>query len=151
MRSIWFTCLGFVLTTVACGGPDTGLELATRAQALDPRDPALTPGALCTPGSRDFEGYAEQGNFARCRRNVSRSRKRHVRATYGIDRNDPQRYEIDHYIPLSIGGSNEMSNLWPMPEPDAREKSRFEFMVFERVTRGEISQSEAIAMFRARW
>ncbi|MGH9103990.1 MAG: HNH endonuclease signature motif containing protein [Acidimicrobiales bacterium] len=71
--------------------------------------PRLTPGsiqssdvaAICTPG------------WAEAHRDVSSETKDQVAAEYSL----PSRYgyEIDHLIPLELGGSNAVSNLWPEP------------------------------------
>jgi hypothetical protein len=37
--------------------------------------------------------------------------------------------EVDHLIPLELGGSNEMKNLWPQPDkrqPECVEKDQLE-------------------------
>lgn len=70
---------------------------------------ALTPGAIqssdtaaiCTPG------------WAEAHRNVSDATKNYVASEYGIS--SRYGYEIDHLIPLELGGSNSVQNLWPEP------------------------------------
>jgi hypothetical protein len=59
-------------------------------------DPKLTPGAT-----------------SKKVRNVTAELKREVYAEYGITEHKPGEYEVDHLIPLSIGGSNSIKNLWP--------------------------------------
>lgn len=54
-------------------------------------------------------------------RNVTESEKKKVYSEYGLSGNNQgfckgtQGCEIDHLIPLEIGGSNDISNLWPQP------------------------------------
>ena len=67
--------------------------------------------------------------------------KRQVCAPYGIAaaRCNGRNFEIDHLIPLELGGSNEMSNLWPQPyrpQPDAREKDVLENYLYRQVCSG---------------
>lgn len=83
----------------------------SRAQAPDPirPDPSLTPGAtvvvardvLCTPG------------YSRGVRYVPSDIHREVFREYGLIGVRTRDYEVDHLIPLSLGGSNDFANLWP--------------------------------------
>jgi hypothetical protein len=41
--------------------------------------------------------------------------KEGVYAAYGITTHAAGEYELDHLIPLELGGSNARSNLWPQP------------------------------------
>jgi hypothetical protein len=72
-------------------------------------DPKLTPGdtsdvtaqGICVPG------------YAKKVRAVPAWLKRQAYAEYGITEHKPGDYEVDHMIPLSLGGSNSIRNLWP--------------------------------------
>ena len=79
----------------------------------------ITKDTVCVPG------YAQQV------RNVPESIKR---AVYKRDKVDyPQKngtVEVDHYIPLSLGGSNNMSNLWVQFAPDFRKKDKVEYLAW---------------------
>ncbi|MCX6130207.1 MAG: hypothetical protein NTX25_14225, partial [Proteobacteria bacterium] len=113
--------LAFIALT-ACGQPpepNPSSELAARIAAQDsyPLFPAdvLTPGATCKNPSE--YRYPEQIPY--CDRSVSSSTKNKVIRTYdsqlqytiaSMSRND---FKIDHYIPLCMGGANDVANLWP--------------------------------------
>ena len=72
-------------------------------------DPKLTPGDtfdltaedLCVPG------------YAKKFRNVPEEKKRNVYQEYGVTLHGPGDYEINHLIPLELGGSNSIENLSP--------------------------------------
>ena len=45
-------------------------------------------------------------------------------AAYGVPWSQAHRYELDHLIELSAGGSYDTRNLWPEPNDDAHEYQR---------------------------
>ena len=54
-----------------------------------------------------------------------RARKEQVYAEYGIVSHTTGEYEVDHFVPLELGGSNDISNLFPeaaSPKPGFHEK-----------------------------
>ena len=52
----------------------------------------------------------------RSRRKVSSATKKKAYAAYGVSHPQPGgAYEVDHFIPLELGGSNDIANLWPEP------------------------------------
>jgi hypothetical protein len=82
--------------------------LAQQPTPIEP-DPKLTPGDafdvtvqdICVPG------------YSRKVRSVPAEMKREVYQEYGITSHGPGDYEVDHLIPLELGGSNSIKNLWP--------------------------------------
>ena len=72
-------------------------------------DPKLTPGDvfevtiqdICTPG------------YSKKVRDVPRTFRIQAYRKYGITSPNPGDYQLDHLIPLSLGGSNSIRNLWP--------------------------------------
>lgn len=79
-------------------------------------------------------------------RNVSAATKRNVFAEYGISNPAPGAYEVDHLIPLELGGSNDITNLWPEPYtgPDnARDKDVWENRLHKQVCLGQVTLAVA--------
>ena len=114
-------------------------------------NPSLTPGAvlttdaslICTPG------------YASSVRDVSTATKEQVYAEYGV--RYPQAlgaYEVDHFIPLEIGGSNDITNLWlepATPTPGFHQKDQFENFEHGQVCNGTISAAEAQSRMASDW
>lgn len=73
---------------------------------------SLTPGDVITSATREV--VCKSGYSKRMRRDLSKNEKAEVYARYGLPY-DSKHYQIDHFIPLSLGGSNEPENLWPQP------------------------------------
>ena len=63
---------------------------------------------------------------------------------YEIPKNERRLYTIDHFIPLSIGGDNDVRNLWP--ELIAIKNLRFnlEWELYDRLQQGQITQKYAV-------
>jgi hypothetical protein len=78
-------------------------------------DPSVTPGSTLPNVT---EATVSRTGYARDTRNVPQSVKDEVYRAYGIAQHQRGDYEIDHLIPLALGGSNDPSNLWPQPKDD---------------------------------
>ena len=112
---------------------------------------SLTPGAvlttdastICTPG------------YASSVRDVSTATKEQVYAEYGVGYPQPLgAYEVDHFIPLEIGGSNDITNLWlepATPTPGFHQKDQFENFEHGQVCNGTISVAEAQSRMVSDW
>ncbi|TMC88113.1 MAG: HNH endonuclease, partial [Chloroflexi bacterium] len=84
-------------------------------------DSACTPGDVLATGTKDA---ICQSGYASSVRNVPVSEKNQVYAEYGIAHHSPGQYEVDHLVSLELGGSNDISNLWPeaaSPKPGFHE------------------------------
>jgi hypothetical protein len=114
------------------------LSTGAMAQAIVP-DPTLTPGAVRTTDAFDVcsHGTAQL-------RHMSRERSDAIMNSYGLPGGRHEAYEIDHLIPLSIGGSDDGANLWPEPrrmiEGDwsAERKDELEMRLHNLVCSGQI-------------
>jgi hypothetical protein len=114
-------------------------------------NPALTPGAVLTTDASTIcvPGYASSV------RDVSTATKEQVFAEYGVSYPQPQgAYEVDHFIPLEIGGSNDLTNLWlepATPTPGFHQKDQFENFEHGQVCNGTISAAEAQSRMASDW
>ena len=109
---------------------------AAFAQAVVP-DPTLTPGSVRTTnlGEICFEGTRQH-------------RHRHdamaIMDEYGLAPESRPEFEIDHLVPLELGGSDDLANLWPEPrfsiEPEwnAERKDELENALHALVCNGDL-------------
>lgn len=114
-------------------------------------DHALTPGAVfagvtasqvCTPG------------WAAAHRDVTDSERYAVFAEYGIPYAQHDNYEVDHLIPLELGGSNDIGNLWPEPQAGTAgypSKDRLENHLHDLVCAGSLGLRSAQQQIAANW
>ncbi|KIE58161.1 hypothetical protein A946_08190 [Methylacidiphilum kamchatkense Kam1] len=114
-------------------------------------DPKLTPGDtfdvtkedICVPG------------YAKLVRDVPYALKRKVYLRYGIIHPDKHHYEIDHLIPLGLGGSNSIKNLWPQSYRtypwNAYLKDKLEYRLHQLVCAGIVDLKEAQKEIATNW
>lgn len=112
-------------------------------------DPMVTPGALCSERDPDFKMLAYPAHVPICRRHVTPSLRKTAFAMYGIPRSRWASYELDHLIPLALGGSNSVKNLLPQPLSMATKKDKLETKLYRQLLAGRISQSVAVAQILA--
>jgi len=114
----------------------------------DMPNPALTPGDAA---QHDAAAVCQAGNARRHRAVPYRIRDR-VYVEYGIARGHRQgRYKIDHLIPLELGGSNGMRNLWPQPIVDAARKDQVESELHAAVCTGAMLLERAQRAIARDW
>ena len=86
-------------------------------------------------------------------RDVSTSLKEAVFAEYGISYSQHSNYEVDHFVPLELGGDNSIKNLWPeydggvIPNP----KDKVEDYLHTEVCNGIMPLTQAQDMIRTDW
>jgi len=115
------------------------------------------PDHKCTPGAI-FESVTKddvcRSGYSRSVRNVSAAKKESVYASYGIKTHAPGEYEIDHYISLELGGSNDSANLFPEPsdpKPGFHEKDEVENYLHGKVCDGSLSLRDAQILVSMHW
>jgi hypothetical protein len=124
----------------------------TGCQASLPlQDKACTPGDIIPDATKEkicVPGYA--GGV----RNVPQSLKNKVYAAYGITSHKAGEYEIDHLVSLQLGGSNDISNLWPqpaVPKPGFHEKDRVENYLHDQICKGNMTVRDAQIQIATNW
>jgi len=113
----------------------------------------LLPDRACTPGAVETTDlHVICDSPTRGRRNVSRELRRAVFVAYGLPpREPPGGYEVDHLIPLELGGSNDLANLWPEAAPGFHDKDRLENELHRSVCKGTMSLDEAQRAIATDW
>jgi hypothetical protein len=130
--------------------PPTWLpNIAITPGAVDPR---LTDAVLRAPGFTT-KTYRPPTRF-------TDRLKREALRLYGLDAGvNPDLYELDHEIPISIGGATDILNLWPEPwsvnvggyDEGAHVKDRLEDWLALQVKRGKMSGAQARSLIVGDW
>ena len=113
-------------------------------------DATMTPGKLCDRPTR--MRYPE--NIKYCDRDVDPQTKWFVikeyvrKFGYDITSSNRSSFKIDHYIPLCMGGSNDISNLWPQHESVYFQTDPMEPLMCEKMSMGRLKQAEAIELIK---
>lgn len=113
---------------------------------------SLTPGAVFT--NVTTQQVCQKG-YTKTVRDVPTSEKRLVYQEYGVSYPEPTgMYEVDHFIPLALGGSNDIHNLWlepANPKPGFHEKDVVEYYLYRQVCSGNESLSQAQNDIKTDW
>ena len=137
--------------------PVTSSSALTLPQARSTAAPGM-PDRTLTPGSR-FPGVGVEqvcaSGYSRRARLVLPEQYRAVYGAYGLPYPQPAgTYELDHLIPLELGGDNSNSNLWPEPStplPGFHEKDELENALHDLVCSGHMALSAAQSGIASDW
>lgn len=111
-------------------------------------DPSLTPGETF-PGVTTAQVCTS--GWSSAHRDVPDSERLAVFAGYGIPYADHAAYELDHLIPLELGGDNGPRNLWPEPGSIPNPKDALENRLHDLVCEGSLSLVTAQAEIATNW
>lgn len=115
-------------------------------------DPNLTGGSVRTDNPDLACGHAKEN-----RHSMTPARANEVLRRYGLPTGRHPDYEIDHLIPLCLGGADDASNLWPQPhksiEPmwNALAKDWLEHRLCRLVCEGKVSLPDAQVEIATDW
>ncbi len=114
------------------------------------------PDISCTPGDILPVTKDEicQPGYSKKVRNVTNATKEKTYQMYNITSHYAGEYEVDHLISLELGGSNDISNLWPeskLTKPGADEKDQVENYLHKEVCGGRITLQDAQQKIATNW
>jgi hypothetical protein len=122
------------------------------------------PDASCTPGEADPRVTPQNLRSTICRRGYTASvrppkevtNRIKVRLTraYGIGARPFSEIELDHLIPLSLGGASTEANLWPQLRSgpaNVSDKDDIAQLLNRRVCRGQESLADAQHAIATNW
>jgi hypothetical protein len=114
------------------------------------------PDLRCTPGAVmpvDVDVVCHEST--KDRRRVDASVHRRAFTDYGLPFPQPRgAFEVDHLIPLELGGDNTITNVWAEaaePRPGFHEKDRVENFLHKKVCAGAMSLAEAQRLIATDW
>jgi hypothetical protein len=137
----------------------------TRELVLDPPTKSgdcVSAGALpdhgCTPGAVFPNATVDEicvPGYSQTVRKVGLKLRKAVFEEYGVAYPEPRgSYEVDHLIPLALGGSNEISNLFlepAAPAPGFKEKDVVEVYLHDEVCAGRVNLALAQGQIARDW
>jgi hypothetical protein len=134
------------------------MACAVQAPAPAPPRGAVRPNPRPTPGE-NFPGITAAevcvSGYAGSVRGVTRDQYLAVYAGYGIAYPEPAgTYELDHLVPLELGGDNSDRNLWPEPAspvPGFHQKDDLENHLHDAVCSGRMSLGAAQRGIESDW
>jgi hypothetical protein len=124
------------------------------------RDKSQLPDPRCTPGSIDpavtqaniRSTICHSGYTTKVRPPESQTERFKYDIAYPAYR-DPgsRRTELDHLVPLELGGSNDATNLWPETPPTPNPKDKVENTLKRAVCEGQVSLAAAQNAIASDW
>jgi hypothetical protein len=141
-----------------CAGALTSPAIAGADGDPTVPDNRLTPGALTSsdPAVVCHAGYSREHRLYGSDRSAYDAMRKAVFAAYGVPWSERGERELDHRVPLALGGADAIANLWPEPLPptpwNAVLKDQLEYRaVVAACYRHMITLSEAQAIFLGDW
>ncbi len=139
-------------------GPTESSGLGQREKTANCAINGPLPDRKCTPGAIFPEATIEKicvSGYTQTVRNVSTKLRKQVYQEYGIPYPMPRgSFEVDHLIPLALGGNNDIANLFPEaaePTPGFREKDIVEVYLQEQVCSGKADLKVAQKQIAEDW
>lgn len=135
----------------------------TKTTGCSPQLPL--PDSGCTPGNVDPSATVGDGTshdvcvpgYSKTVPDIPLALQNQVYAAYGVTAHAAGQYEIDHLVPVELGGNNlpsDTSNLWPEPAspvPGFHEKDTVEIYLHNQVCSGKMSLHAAQVAIATNW
>ena len=140
--------LGFVSPALAKYGVQTKTSHCAVSNGLP--DSACTPGAVFSTST----DLICDKNYLKNVLNVTPTVQKKVFAEYNLSYKLHDKYKLDHIISLELGGSNNISNLWPEADNltnSSQMKDKLTAYLHDQVCKGNIDISEAQKEISSNW
>lgn len=122
----------------------------------------VLPDPACTPGATNPDVTQDNLDTTVCHPGWSTQHRPPVKVTnrikhtvmnrYGYAGQSPAGFELDHLIPISIGGAlADPKNLWPETPPSPNPKDRVEAAALHALCAGQIALADAQTGFARDW
>jgi hypothetical protein len=150
--------------TAAAPTPTSTPIQAPTSQPTPPPAPPYAPAGVALPNARLTPGETFAGvtvgqictsGYSGGVRHVDHQQYVDVYAAYGVPYPEPSgTYELDHLIPLELGGDNADANLWPEPAspvPGFHQKDGLENRMHDLVCSGQLALGQAQQEIASDW
>ena len=158
IQIIWAVAalLAIVLAVLLVVPPSHGRSFHVHA----PYPAGVVPDRKLTPGDVNpdiTEAVVTAPGFRTSRyRDVTYEEKQEDADEYKVPWSEHSKYEFDHLIPITVGGSNNLYNLWPEPlhvnvdgyDMGAKTKDELEDTIGKLVRSGRMPIAEGQALFK---
>jgi hypothetical protein len=126
-------------------------SIALAQPGVDLPTPGVTPG--WPVWSDDLDTVCNTYTYTR--RRTTSSMKEEAYSKYGINFHLPGQYQIDHLVPLCLGGADSQENLWPQsydnPAWNAKKKDELERVICRMVCDHRYPLADAQTKIRENW
>jgi|SRR5919202_3026801 hypothetical protein len=150
MRRIrFFVSMGLVILLLALASPviarSKPKHTPTRAEVLR----YALPNSVLTPGQ--VSSSLRESDVCQGEKKGRNQHKGTVLKRYGISPSDAEKYWIDHLVPLELGGTSDISNLWPQPIEEEKVKDKLENRLKQNVCGGSLTLKKAQFLLIQDW
>lgn len=117
-------------------------------------DDALSPGAVASTSQKEICAFMGAMTYSQAHRATPVELKDWIFREYGMEPpgwRERRDWEIDHRVPLCLGGADEAANLWPQHRESYPKKDDLEAYACRMVCRGAVPLAEAQAWFLGDW
>lgn len=142
--------LALLVLAVSAQTPTQTARYGSHGTVLLP-DSQVTPGAVRTTDSSEI---CAPGFSTKPYRKTTAAMKTQAYAEYGAVKKPGVCCEVDHLIPLELGGLDDIKDLWPQPytpTPGAHEKDKLENWLKRQVCAGKMKLTDAQEAIRTDW
>jgi hypothetical protein len=115
-------------------------------------NPKLTPGAVRTTDKQDICSHGTRElRLYNTNRDAARERYINILQRYSTTLRQQAPIQLDHLIPLGIGGADADNNLWPQPKEEAELKDKLEWRMRDLVCKENVPPEKLQQEIKENW